>query len=129
MANLFYKAAKWVAAQTKAHASQSVVYRRGLSVATISATVGRTVYESLDSEGVTAHIESADWLITAADLVLDGQAVTPERNDLIEFTLNGVKNTFKVLPMGKDVPIFTYCDNATQVMIRVHTKLFKQEPV
>ena len=129
MVNLFDQAAAWVAAQTKAHASQSVVYRRGDDTVPIQAAPGRTVYESLDRDGVTAKIESADWLITTADLILAGQNVLPKRNDLIEFTLNGIKNTFKVLPMSKDIPEFTYCDKGTQSMIRVHTKLIDQEAV
>ncbi len=126
MVNLFEKAAKWVAAQTKAHASQSVVYRRADAFVPLSASTGETEQDVQDTDGFTITHTSVDWLITAADLVLNDVTVLPEIGDLIEQTIGAKTFTYKVLPMEGEEKHWRYTEEITKTMLRVHTKLVSE---
>ena len=54
-----------------------VTYVRGSRPLDVSATVGKTIFEVDDGYGVLVRHESRDFLVLAADLVLDGQRRAP----------------------------------------------------
>lgn len=115
MANRFESGTKWLAQKLKSSASSSAIYHRGAVSCPLGATFGRreTIVEAA---GIVEQHEQWDFVITAADLVLEGVASLPRSGDWIEVA--GRK--YEVLPLpGQDC--FRPCDPfGTQ--LRIHTK-------
>lgn len=75
----------WLNEQLKQHISRQVVYRRADQSVTVTATIGSTLLKLGDDfGGVRIERTDRDYLIAAADLVLDGQPVAPQPGDTIE---------------------------------------------
>ena len=83
MADLLQIGSDWLSDKLQQHASQAVTYQRGADTVPLNATIGRTQFELTGEEGIVERIESRDFLIPAADLVLAGETTLPERGDLI----------------------------------------------
>jgi hypothetical protein len=116
MADVIRSGAAWLADQLAASAGATVEYRRGANVATITAVVGRSVFESQDQSGVSESWESRDYIIKTADFPHS----EPLRGDRIVETLGSDSIVFEVVsPRG--VPLFHHGDPFHST-IRVHTK-------
>jgi len=126
VADLLENASAWLDGMRKAHLSRTVVYQRGDESVEVLATVGRTVFETADAYGVVEHSESRDFLILAADLMLDGQAVLPQRGDRIRETQDGRTYVLEVMAPGKE-PEWRWSDGYRQTL-RIHTKQVATEP-
>ena len=120
MADLLQVGSDWLADQMKSHAGRSVTYRRGGDSVTVTATIGRTEFELDDEFGVLRKIESRDFLISAADLVLNSVTVLPERGDEIDETQGSVTYTYEVMAPGKE-PHYRFSDPYRRTL-RIHTK-------
>lgn len=120
MADLLQIGSDWLADQMKAHAGRSITYRRGANSVTVTATIGRTEFELDDEFGVLRKIESRDFLIAAADLVLNSVTVLPERGDEIDETQGSVTYTYEVMAPGKE-PHYRFSDPYRRTL-RIHTK-------
>lgn len=83
MANLFETGATWLADQLKTHASTEVIYVRGGDQVPVKATIGKTEFEIDGGSGVVLRIQSRDFLVHTADLVLGGTETLPVAGDLI----------------------------------------------
>jgi len=117
MADIIKNAMAWLEAQRREHLTIPIIYRRGENAVELPATVGKTVFKVSDDYGRFQYIESRDYLIHAANLVLDGQTVLPEAGDEIEE--NGF--VYEVMaPNGE--PEWRYSDSYRQCY-RIHTKL------
>ena len=122
MPDLFEWAAAWLDGQRQAHATHIVTYHRGALSVEVSATIGRTLFEVDSGAGVLERIESRDYLIRTADLVLAGNAVFPERGDRIHETQGSQTFVYEVLaPAGMGKPPWRYSDPYRRVL-RIHTK-------
>lgn len=124
MSDLLASAASWLADQQAAHLAATVTYRRGAQSVSLAATRGRTEFDEPDAvTGFPVRQTSVDWLVTAAALVLSGDAAAtlPARGDTIEETAAGVTTTYEVLPLGTSEQCFRPCDPAGY-KLRVHTK-------
>ena len=93
----------------------------------LKGTQGKKLFKIQKPGEPVVYVESVDFLILVADLVIDDTLTTPQRGDEISRVQDGEKFTYKVLPMGKELPFFQYSDTGKTVF-RIHTKLFKQEP-
>ena len=76
MTDLLESASNWLEDQRTRHATRTVTYRRGAlgsggPSVDVLATIGRTEFEVDDGAGALVKVESRDYLILAADLVLD----------------------------------------------------------
>ena len=120
MADLLQQANDWLASQRKAHASQSVTYRRGTDSVVVSASIGSTRFEQEDRDGLVVRSQVRDYLIDVADLVLSGGAIEPEVGDLIEETVGSQTHVYQVLPLGGE-PAWRYSDPYRKTY-RIHTK-------
>ena len=120
MADLLEQGAAWLDGMRAKHMAQPVTYCRGEESVEVQATVGRTVFEITDAYGVVEHSESRDFLITAADLVLGGQAVLPERGDSIRETQDDKTFVYEVMAPGKE-PHYRFSDVYRRTL-RIHTK-------
>ena len=118
MTNRAQRGAVWRAARLKACASDEITYTRGGdSLTGLAATIGTTTRDSVSGGGMLVVVESNDFIITAADLILSEAVTLPASGDRI--TWDG--DTFEVLPFGESKQHWRYSD-AHRVTIRIHTK-------
>jgi len=121
MADLLEAGQQWLAEQLKEHASRSVTYHRGAEAIAVQATIGRTLLKLDDGYGgVRMEWTDRDFLVQAADLVLGGAAVTPERGDRITETVGLNTSVFEVMAFGGEPP-WRYSDPFGK-LLRIHTK-------
>jgi len=125
MPNLLQKGLSWLDDQRHKHMSLGVVYARGADSVSLSATVGRTVFEQADELGVIHRSESRDYLIRAEDLVLAGVLTTPRAGDRITETDGALIHTYEVNAPGGEPP-WRFSD-PHRIALRIHTKRIKTE--
>ena len=106
----------WLSDQLKAAAGRVVTYQRGSSTADVTATIGRSQFQSQNQSGVMEVWESRDYLIPKADLPFGD----PQRGDLVLEEVNGDVFTYEVAaPRG--IPVVHY--DAFRYIARVHSTL------
>jgi len=120
MADLLEQAVDWLDGQRVAHLSRTVTYSRGDDSVEVAATLGSTRYEVADEAGATVQAKATDFIVSADELVLGGETVTPEVGDRIG------------LPSGEKVLVFEVLDLAGAGhyrpadphgrMLRIHAK-------
>jgi hypothetical protein len=121
MPDLLQTGSDWLASKLKEHASRPVVYWRGSDNVSLQATVGRTLLKLDDGYGgVRMEWTDRDYLIHAADLVLGGNTVLPERGDVIRETQGSVVHVHEVMAPGGEPP-WRWSDVHYKVL-RIHTK-------
>lgn len=119
MADLLKRGLAWLAGKRKANMAHTVTFRRGGSSVELDATVGQTKFDQEDSEGRLTQVETRDYLVTAADLILDGSPVEPRPGDEFVETLAGVPTVFRVMDLpGR--PCFD--SDPYRTTLRIHTK-------
>jgi len=119
MTDLLAWGLKWLDGQRKRHLSLEVVYARGEITAAVQATIGRTEFEVSGSDGVQTAYTDRDYLISTADLVLDGELSLPEPGDQVREALAATVEVYEVLD-------WRYSDPHRQ-MLRVQTKHIASE--
>ncbi|MEW4530215.1 hypothetical protein [Maioricimonas sp. JC845] len=127
MADLLEWGANWLEQQRTQHLTRTVTYRRGAESVDVAASIGRTEFEVDDGYGVRQTIESRDYLVLAANLVLSGMQTLPERGDRIEETSAATRFVYEVLAPGQE-PAWRYSD-PYRLTLRIHTKQIGSEPV
>jgi len=121
MTDLLAQGAQWLDDQRQTHLTRTVVYRRGADEVQLSATVGRTLFEQADEVGLIQRLESRDYLVRTADLVLAGTPTLPAAGDLIRETdAGGTTFVYEVLAPGTEPP-WRYSD-PYRLALRVHSK-------
>lgn len=116
MSDLLADGAAWLAGQFKTAAGRTVTYRRGSEESAVTATVGRSQFESQAQGGVVENWESRDYLVSYGDLPysepLRGDVIVEEVGDeIFEYEVSS--------PRG--VPVFHFGDSF-RAIVRVHTK-------
>lgn len=107
--------------------SLSVTYKRGAASVSLQATIGSSKGWTEKEDGIREQWVSRDFLVAAADLILDGQRIEPMRGDqIIEVSLDEDGEpldtiTYKVLPPVDKEPCFTISDHS-RLRYRVHAK-------
>ena len=121
MGDFLDKAEERLSGLLKKFASRKVRYSRKMASGEVDATVGKTEFEAFSPEtGLVVHAETRDYLIQAADLVLNGERVLPEVGDRIREELAGKTIVCEVMaPQGQ--PQFRWCD-PSRTTLRVHAK-------
>lgn len=121
MPNLMQRGATWLAGKLQTAAGRTVVYRRGnLSGDPITAACSMKQYSIVDAEGFTTTVESVDWLVTTAELVVQGAVITPRPGDRIHEILGGVLVEYEAMKLGSE-PCSEWLDTSG-VMTVIHTK-------
>lgn len=121
MPDLLKSGSDWLADQQKSFVSQAVTYKRGSDSVAVAATIGRTVFEIDAGDGQFERFEARDYLIHAADLVLDSTTVEPKRGDRIEEMQASTTFVYEVMSPANQ-PVWRYSD-AYRKRLRIHTKL------
>lgn len=107
----------WLDKQRKAHMSSPAVYRRAGDFVSIRATTGTAEYEQENpGDGISRSFNERDFLVSAADLLLSGAPVEPQRGDRID--VDG--KTYEVNSDGA-APPWEWSDRF-QTVYRIHTK-------
>ena len=125
MSDLLEQSSAWLEEQRVQHMSQSVTYHRSIDSVAVQATIGRTVFEVDDGTGILEKIESRDFLMLAADLVLASEVTLPQRGDRIKETAGDKVYVYEVLAPGKE-PHYRFSDPYRKTL-RIHTKLVDTE--
>jgi len=125
MADLLGTGAAWLEDQRHQHLTRTVTYQRGADTVGLAATIGRTQFEQADASDVIHRIESRDFLVRAADLVLGGVPVTPVAGDRIRETSGETTFVYEVMAPGGEPP-FRFSD-VNRLTYRIHTKLVGTE--
>jgi hypothetical protein len=120
MTDLLEQGAQFLDDQRHVHMTRTVVYHRGSSSVEVSATIGQTTFEQADEFGGIQRLESRDYLIRTADLVLDSETVLPEPGDRIHETSGENVFVYEVMAPGSEPP-FRYSDPYRKAL-RIHTK-------
>lgn len=121
MTDLLQQGSDWLADQLKLFAARTVVYERGIFQVAVRATIGRTLLKLDDGNGRTwVEWTDRDFLIQAADLILDGSPKLPERGDRIKETQGAVTYLYEVMAPGKE-PAWRWSD-VYRKLLRIHTK-------
>ena len=115
------RAQAWLNSKMQTAAGVSIVYTRGAYTVDLTPWVGRTVFAS-NLEG-NARIEwgDRDYLITAAQLILNGSVVEPAVGDRITETVGGTSMAFEAMRPDTGEPCWRYSDPG-RTLLRVHTK-------
>jgi hypothetical protein len=130
MVDLLQTGTAWLGGQLKAVASRTVTYTRPQGFVTpggnedtiedLPVTVGRTEFEQVDGYGVLQRTESRDYLVNAADFVLNQPQPLPQAGDRITEVVDGTTYTYEVMAPGGEPP-WRYSD-PQKVRLRIHTK-------
>lgn len=126
MADLTATGLEWLAGQADRHLGRTVTYRRGADEVSVTASVGRTEFDSIGDDGIVVQSESRDYRIAAEDLVLGGFTVLPQRRDRIIETVGGKTITCEVMSLiGGEEP-WRYHDRERGIL-RIHTRIVSEE--
>ncbi len=120
MTNILQDGVTWIGARLKAHAGVTISYSRGIGSVSITATAAMHQYEVVDQDGLPTQFLSRDYLVQAADLVIDATTIAPRIGDRISETIGSVVNVFEVMP----IPGKKECEpeDPDGVLLRIHTK-------
>jgi hypothetical protein len=120
VADLLEGASAWLDAQRLKFMSRTVGYHRGKDSVDVRAAIGKSVFAVESGYAVLERIESRDYLVPAADLVLNGETTLPLRGDRIKETDGEKVFVYEVMAPGKE-PHFTFSDPYRKTL-RIHTK-------
>ena len=120
MTSMMRAGAQLLSEQRNESMTESVVYKRGEFSVTLAATVGRVDGDAQDTESMIVDTEGVDFIIRAADLILDGSTTLPEDGDTIEYDHGGGGVVYQVRRDELD-QVYRNCDEYG-LDIRVHTK-------
>lgn len=127
MVDLLDEGLQWLGDQMQQFASQPVLYVRGENSLPVTATIGRTEFETVDAHGVLQRLVSRDYLIPVNALTTLNGTTRPERGDEVHEVRDGRLTRYQVIaPSGE--PHWRYSD-AYQRMLRIHTKLLDEETI
>ena len=120
MADLLQRGMAWLESQRTKFMTQSVIYQRGTDDIEVLATIGTTTFQVDDGDGAMLRVESRDYLILAADLMIGETPILPKRGDRIREASGGQVFVYEVMAPG-DEPCWRWSDAYRQTM-RIHTK-------
>ena len=98
--DLISKACAWINGMRKQSAAATAAYSRSAATAPIHATLGSTEHSMMDESGATVTAQSADFIVSADELVLDGVRILPRSGDRIRIVQNGQALVYEVAPLG-----------------------------
>lgn len=110
---------EYLSAMRKEHNSESVVYARGATTATLSATVGATQVQIADALQTGIEVTTVDFIVDIADLPVD----EPATGDTITRTVGGQTLVYEAMPLASSEPSWRYTNELTRASARIHTKL------
>jgi hypothetical protein len=120
MSDLLKKGQEWLSSKLTQHASREIVYRRGELGVSLKATIGRSLYDQDDGEGIVTRSQVRDFLIDTLSLLDSIIGSLPRRGDTIVEIDGNATFIFEVMALGGDPP-WRYSD-PFRLKLRIHTK-------
>ena len=120
------KGQEWLSSKLTEHASHKVVYRRNELGAVLKATIGKSMYDQDDGEGIVTRSQVRDFLIDTQSLLLSVIGSLPRRGDTIVEIDGDTTFIFEVMALGGDPP-WRYSD-PFRLKLRIHTKQIESHP-
>jgi hypothetical protein len=114
----FAAAAAAMMKSLKSVAGTAVTYSRGTDSANLTAVPGRSDHEVTDTEGFSVTVQTQDWMIDVADLVLGGAATEPQIGDRV--TIRGGQS-YEVLPPSPALAHWRFT-SGSRTTYRIHSK-------
>lgn len=102
--------------------------RAGSDAVSLTGSQGKKLFKIQEPGGPVVIVKTVDFLIDVDELEIDGELTEPKRDDLIKRTIGTKYFVYKVLPPGKEIPVFEYSDPG-QTVYRIHTKLMQKGSV
>jgi len=127
MTDMLGDAVDWLAEQRTSRMARTAFYSRGGRSVELLVTPGSTTYTLADEAGAGIEVQATDFILTAADLVLDGEPVEPETGDRIRLDVGGAIAVYEVLDLvggGHFRPA-----DPMGVTLRVHAKRVDEETI
>src|ERR1044072_7132797 len=115
--DLLAAGAAYLAQTRKAFAASLVTYARGDASAEIKATKGRSEFDVSDSQGFMRRVETTDFIVNTADLVVSEALTLPRAGDSIT-DADGA--AYEVRAPGPGADHWRYTD-AHRLELRIHT--------
>jgi hypothetical protein len=120
MSDLIQRGQEWLSSKLTQHASREIVYRRGELGVSLKATIGRSLYDQDDGEGIVTRSQVRDFLIDTFSLLDSLIGSLPRRGDTIVEIDGDTTFIFEVMALGGDPP-WRYSD-PFRLKLRIHTK-------
>lgn len=114
-------AAEALAASLQSADGRQVRYLRGSEGVLVTAVPGQTTFETANNIQIIEQIQTRDFLIVAASIVLSGAVTLPASGDVIEEIAPDVTYRYEVRPPAEGIKPYRFCDTA-RTLLRVHTK-------
>ena len=121
MTNLLQRGATWLGGKLKTAGGRSVTYCRGSRRVTITATPQMHQRTVVGEDGIETVVSIYSWVIVAAELVLSGELVEPQRGDYMTETLNNEPVEWQLLPVNDSNDLWEWLDSS-KILLLVHTK-------
>jgi hypothetical protein len=125
--DVLQEGARWLEEQRLQFMTRKVLYQRGTSSVEVNATIGKTIFTLDNGFGVREQYEARDYLVAAAELVLDDNLTLPKRGDRLRETSGTTVFVYEVMAPGKE-PEFRFSD-LYRYSLRIHTKLVGTEAI
>jgi hypothetical protein len=101
MASIYADAADWLADQVETHLATSVTYYRGQAGVTLPALISNADQVLGDDTDAAVVSRARDFRVTAADLVINSDQITPAVGDTIRVPVGGgVFDVYEVTELG-----------------------------
>jgi hypothetical protein len=120
MADMLSDGLDWLTDQLHANASRLVTYKRGTQSISLTSIIGRRRFQRQESGGIVNVYSDRDFIVKAAELILNGVVTEPADGDKIVDSLDGA--TYMLMQFPPE-PCFQRVDNGRQ--FRCHTKRVK----
>ncbi|AMV35245.1 hypothetical protein VN12_24180 [Pirellula sp. SH-Sr6A] len=126
MRDLLAEGQKWLSGQLYQHMSREIIYRRNELSVLIRATIGKSMYDQDDGEGIVTRSQVRDFLINTRDLTTSIIGSLPKAGDTIVEIDDESEFTYEVMSMGSEPP-WRYSD-PFRLKLRIHAKQVYSQP-
>ena len=120
MTDLLEQGVDWLTHQRHAHMTRTITYQRDVASCELAATIGDSEFEQVDDHNIVHKLESRDFLIRTADLILGGSQTLPQAGDRVRETVESQVFVYEVMGPGGEPP-YRYSDQYRKTL-RIHTK-------
>lgn len=111
----------WLEGQRKDYLSNDINYSRSTLSLSLSATIGESIFQETDSDGVATEVRSKDFVVTRSDFY--PTFGNPIEGDLITQVVGEILSTYEV--QSYDGRTHYFEDNY-KLSIRIHTKFISE---
>lgn len=124
MTNRTTDAASRLVERLKGRAAETVTISDGGYAVELLAIPGETKLQFDEVSGLLIQGEWTDWIIAAADLVLNGRVVEPKRGMRISRVLDSSSLVYEVQSPGTE-QAWRWSDTSRRIMLRIHARRVK----